>query len=196
MERRIRSAENFGERAPDIGRHTKGSGSARPAGSRKARCAASPRAHAREPGAALGSRHQPDGQLSLRSFREIAGEFRGDAADIDALITNLSLFLGGSDNPTGAMRLKGPLQFNARIGGRLKSPAVSVTSDAPELQAGILNHLSARTEGKIDGTQITFQGTVTLPENATVHAQGSLDISGHDPVLNLDARGTGYRQLP
>ena len=131
------------------------------------------------------------GQLSLRSFKEIDGEFRGDAEDIDALITDLSLFLGGSDNPTGTMKLKGPLQFHARASGKLKSPALSITSEAAELEAGIFKHLSARTEGKIEGTQITFQGTVTLPENAAVHAQGSLDISGREPVLTLDARGAG-----
>ena len=138
---------------------------------------------------ALGSRL--NGQFSLRSFREIEGDFRGNATDVDALITQLSRFLGGSDNPTGAIKLKGPLQFNAHASGKLKSPTVSITSDVPELQAGVLKHLSARADGKIEGSQITFQGTITLPESATVHAQGGLDISGRAPVLNLDAHGRG-----
>ena len=127
----------------------------------------------------------------MRSFREIEGDFRGDATDVDALIAQLSRFLGGSDNPTGAIKLKGPLQFNAHASGKLKSPTVSITSNAPELQAGVLKHLSARADGKIEGSQITFQGTITLPESATIQAQGGLDISGRAPVLNLDAHGRG-----
>jgi outer membrane protein assembly complex protein YaeT len=138
---------------------------------------------------ALGSRLS--GEFSLRSFREIDGDFRGDAPDVDTLITQLSRFFGGSDNPTGTIKLKGPIQFNARVSGKLKSPAVSITSHVPELQAGVLKHLSARTNGKIEGSQITFQGTVTLPESATVHTQGSLDISGRAPLLNLNAHGRG-----
>jgi len=58
---------------------------------------------------ALGSRL--NGQFSLRSFREIEGDFRGDTTDVDALITQLSRFLGGSDNPTGAIKLRG--RFNS-----------------------------------------------------------------------------------
>ena len=69
---------------------------------------------------ALGSRLQ--GQFSLRSFREIEGDFRGEATDIDNLIAQLSRFLGGSDNPTGAIKLKGPLQFNAARKRKTKKP--------------------------------------------------------------------------
>jgi outer membrane protein assembly complex protein YaeT len=138
---------------------------------------------------ALGSRL--NGQFSLHSFREIDGDFSGDSTDVDALIAQLSRFLGGSDNPTGAIKLKGPLQFNAHASGKLKSPTVFITSDVPDLQAGVLKHLSARADGKIEGSQITFRGTITLPESATVHAQGGLDISGRAPVLNLDANARG-----
>ena len=142
---------------------------------------------------ALGSRL--NGQFSLRSFREIEGDFRGNAPDIDTLITQLSRFLGGSNNPTGTIKLKGPLQFNARASGKLKGPTVLITSDVPELQAGVLKHLSARAEGKIEGSQITFQGTITLPESATVHAEGGLDISGRAPILKLDAHGRGISAI-
>ena len=138
---------------------------------------------------ALGSRL--NGQFSLRSFREIEGDFRGEAADVDALIAQLSRFLGGSDSPIGAFKLKGPVQFNAHASGKLKRPTLSITANVPELQAGVFKHLRARADGTIDGSQITFQGTITLPENATVHAQGALDTSGRAHVLNLDAHGRG-----
>jgi outer membrane protein assembly complex protein YaeT len=138
---------------------------------------------------ALGS--HLNGQFSLRSFREIEGDFRGNTTDVGDLITQISRFLGGSNNPTGAIKLKGPLQFNAHASGKLKNPTISITSDVPELQAGVLKHLSARADGKIEGSQITFEGTITLPESATVHAQGGLDISGRTPVLKLNAHGRG-----
>lgn len=131
------------------------------------------------------------GQLALRSFREMDGEFGGSSKDIGTLIANLSRFLGGSDNPTGTTKLAGPIQFRAQAAGTLARPDVSITSDVPELQAGTWKHLSAHTEGRIESTQISFQSTLSMPGNATIQARGGLDISGSVPVLALDARGDG-----
>ena len=126
--------------------------------------------------AALGA--QISGPFSLKSFREIEGDFRGDAADVDVLITQVSRFLGGEDNPLGAMRLSGPLQFNAHAGGKLSRPTIAVLAETPELQSGILRHLSAKTDALVQGSQISFQNTITLPHNSTIYAKGAFELGG------------------
>ena len=56
---RTPSAETVWQRTPEAGRNKNRSGSVRAAGSRRARGAASPRAHDCEHGAAVGARHKP-----------------------------------------------------------------------------------------------------------------------------------------
>ncbi len=129
------------------------------------------------------------GKFSLSSFREMDGELEGDAADIGGLMADISSFLGGSSHPAGDTQISGPLQFNARVSGEIGKPVVSVASYAPELQAGPFKRLGARAEAKIVGSQISFRGTAAMPEDAAIHAQGSLDMGGAEPILELDARG-------
>lgn len=134
---------------------------------------------------ALGARIT--GPFSLKSYREIEGEFRGDAANVDALVTQVSRFLGGEDNPLGAMRLSGPLQFNARASGVLAHPTIAVLAETPDLQSGMLKHLSGKTEATLQGSQISFQNTIALPHRSTLHAKGVFELGGSDPALALDA---------
>jgi outer membrane protein assembly complex protein YaeT len=127
------------------------------------------------------------GPFSLKSFREIEGDFRGESSNIDVLILQVSRFLGGADNPLGPMRLSGPFQFQAHAGGKLTRPTIAVLAEAPELQSGILKHLSAKTDAMVQGSQISFQNRITLPHSSTVYAKGAFELGGRDPMLYLDA---------
>ncbi|MBN1566934.1 MAG: translocation/assembly module TamB domain-containing protein [Acidobacteria bacterium] len=140
-----------------------------------------------QPVAALGA--HISGPFSLKSFREIEGNFSGSAPDLQILIAQVSRFLGGDDDPLGAMRLSGPLQFHAQAGGTLARPAIAVRAEAPELQSGVLKHLSAKTDAMVDGSQISFQSTITLPHRSSLYAKGAFELGGRDPSLVLDAYG-------
>jgi outer membrane protein assembly complex protein YaeT len=129
------------------------------------------------------------GPFSLQSFSAIDGDLHGDASNIDSLISQLSQFLGSSDNPLGSMRMSGPLQFNAHMSGKLSRPTVALAVEAPALQSGILKHLSVKTDATIDGSQITFQSTIALPQSAQLIAHGVLELSGSQPNMNLDLSG-------
>ncbi len=127
------------------------------------------------------------GPFSLRAFKEIEGDFQGDAADVDALIGQVAHFLGSAGHPLEAMRVSGPMQFNAHVSGKLTQPDIAFSSTAPALKAGILNHLSAKTEATLQGKQLAFQSAIELPRNATVFAKGALELGGRTPVLTIDA---------
>jgi outer membrane protein assembly complex protein YaeT len=129
------------------------------------------------------------GPFSLKSFTEIDGDFHGDTLNIDTLISQLSQFLGSSDNPLGSMRMTGPLQFTARMSGKLGRPAVTIAAEAPALQSGILKHLSVKADAALEGSQITFQSAITLPQSGKLTANGALELGGPQPTMNLDLSG-------
>jgi outer membrane protein assembly complex protein YaeT len=133
------------------------------------------------------------GAFSLKSFREIEGEFRGEAANVDGLISQVSRFLGGSADPMEDMRVTGPIQFSASASGKLVRPSVVLSAEAPALTAGIFKHLSATADATLEGTHIAFQSKLSLPHNSTVQARGALEFGGRDPMLNLYAYGSRIR---
>jgi outer membrane protein assembly complex protein YaeT len=130
-----------------------------------------------------------NGPFSLQSLSEIDGDFHGDTSNIDTLISQLSQFLGSPENPLGSMRMSGPLQFNAHLSGKLSRPSVTLAAEAPALQSGMLKHLSVKTDATLEGSQITFQNTITLPQNAKIMAHGVLELGSSEPALNLDLSG-------
>ena len=66
-------------------------------------------------------------------------------------------------------------------------PTIAVSAETPELQSGIFKHLSARTDALVQGSQISFQNTITLPHGSTIFAKGAFELGGGDPALILDA---------
>jgi outer membrane protein assembly complex protein YaeT len=134
---------------------------------------------------ALGGRIR--GPFTLRAFKEIEGDFELDAADVDAVIAQVSQFLGDSGHPLEGMRISGPIQGTAQVSGRLTQPAIAFSASAPQLKAGMLQHLGARMQGTLEGTQLAFQSAIALPHNATLSAKGILELGGKEPLLTLDA---------
>jgi outer membrane protein assembly complex protein YaeT len=130
-----------------------------------------------------------NGPFTLKSFSGIDGDFHGDTSNIDSLVSQISLFLGSSDNPLGSMRMAGPLRFDAHVSGKLSHPSVTLAAEAPALQSGFLKRMSVKTNATLEGSKIGFQNTIDLPDNAQMLAHGDLDLSGPRPTLIVDLTG-------
>jgi outer membrane protein assembly complex protein YaeT len=128
------------------------------------------------------------GQFALHSFQEIEGDFVGSAPDIGDLTKNISRFLGGGDAPTGRIDLQGHLNFQAHASGKLNRPSVSISAEIRDLKAGLFKHLRLSTEASILGSKIAFHSTINMPDNAIARAQGSIDFSGSNTILEIEAR--------
>jgi outer membrane protein assembly complex protein YaeT len=134
---------------------------------------------------ALGT--QASGQFTLQSFREIEGRFQGAAPNLTTLMRQLSWFLGTpGDSPLGT-QLAGPLSYTIQAGGRLNQPNLAAVLDTPSLEVAGLGPLNAQTNATFQNSQIAFQSTITLPNKASIAAKGDLDLSGQQPILNLNA---------
>ena len=130
---------------------------------------------------------QTKGQFTLHAFREIEGNFQGTSANIDTLIHQLTTFLDPSENSSARIPLSGPLNFTIQASGQLKQPDLVVALDTPSLKIAGLIPLKAQTNAFFQNSQIGFQSSIMLPNNALVHAKGDIDLGGQQPVLNLYA---------
>ncbi len=131
---------------------------------------------------------QVSGRVSLRSFREIEGSIRGYAPHTNAMMTQLSQFLGGSGSFLRDLRMAGPVEFLAYASGRLKQPKFVISADAPDLQIGGLAGTRATAGATIEGPHISFDSALTLPGNSLSSVKGTMDLAGPKPLLDLEAR--------
>ncbi len=131
---------------------------------------------------------QLNGEISLHPLKVMQGNIQGAVPNLDALIAQISQFLGKNRNPFTRFRIGGPASFDARISGKINNPNIEITAESPEMRVNDLKSIRVQADATIENSRIAFQKTIHLPEYAMITAQGSLRWQGPSPIFSLDAR--------
>lgn len=126
------------------------------------------------------------GHVRLSSWSGMTGEIHGQVAQLSETTSNLDQLLG---LPKGRLSRgsipNGSMHFNARLGGSLQQPRISLLADSGDLSIRDVRDMTLHFAGEYQDRRLTISRAALAWQGQNVTASGEVSFLSKSPDLNL-----------